>query len=331
MQAGPSFMAFDFSLVTAPFRMQPGLRRVAPGAAQLTASAAGSRHLREKIAVLASMPTQLLCAVPGFDETTALRTIAAESERLALDAFRVASAGVAALRCEAPLLGWALEGDRVVGDGDPAIGALLDALPARLRRAALVSLAFAEDFAVLDGECATLPWLAVCLPSHWAPEEKVGRGFAAVHAPVADGDLLRAASASLATLVTGDERWERFVWTVTADPRLHQHPARSDVAWLDPDGDDGRADAEALVAMASLRSELQTFLPIAGAHQAVFTILVDSVPLADAVVAADDARRLHDAIASMSPAVLAYRRLDRARDRLLSWLALRAGGAAAAR
>jgi hypothetical protein len=324
-------MAFDFSLITAPFRMQPGLRRVAPGAAQLTASAPGSRHLREKIAVLASMPTQLLCAVPGFDETTALRTIAAESERLALDAFRVASPGVAALRCEAPLLGWALEGDRVVGDGDRAIGALLDALPLRLRRAALVSLAFAEDFAVLDGESATLPWLAVCLPSHWAPEEKVGRGFAAVHAPVADGDLLRAASASLATLVTGDERWERFVWTVTADPRLHQHPARSDVAWPGAVGDDGRVDADALVAMASLRSERQTFLPIAGAHQAVFTILVDSVPLADAVVAADDARRLHDAIASMSPAVLVYRRLDGARDRLLAWLALRADGAARAR
>ena len=38
-------MAFDFSLVTAPFRMQPGLRRVAPGALQLTANAPGSRHL----------------------------------------------------------------------------------------------------------------------------------------------------------------------------------------------------------------------------------------------------------------------------------------------
>ena len=55
-------MGFDFSLVTAPFRMQPGLRRVAPGASQLTASAPGSRHLREKMAVLGGMPTQALCA-----------------------------------------------------------------------------------------------------------------------------------------------------------------------------------------------------------------------------------------------------------------------------
>jgi dimethylamine monooxygenase subunit A len=323
-------MRFDFSLVTAPFRMQPGLRRVALGTAQLTASAPGGRHLREKMAVLGSAPTQALCAVPGFDETLALHAIAAESERIGLGAFRVGHAPHGAPRCEAPLLGWALEGDRVVGAGDPAIGALLDALPAHLRRPALVSLAFAEDFAVLDGGDATVPWLAVCLPSHWAPEDKVGRPFAAVHAPVADGELLRAASASLATLVTGDERWERFVWTVTADPRLHQHPTRSDVAWPEATGDD-RADVEALAAAASLRSERQTFIPIAGSRRAVFTILVDSAPLADAVATADDARRLHDAIASMSAAVLAYRRLDRARDRLLSWLALRAEGAATAR
>ena len=317
-------MGFDFSLVTAPFRMQPGLRRVAAGAAQLTASAPGGRHLREKIEVLGSAPRQALCAVRGFDELPALHAIAAESERLGLGALRVEATRDGALRCDAPLLGWAVEGDRVAGDGDAAIGALLEALPAPLRRAALVSLAFVEDFAVLDGATGAVPWLAVCLPSHWAPEDKVGRDFAAVHAPVADGELLRAASASLANLVTGDERWERFVWTISCDPRLHQHPARSDATWPEARGV-GLADAEALVAAASLRSERQTFIPIAGARQAVFTIHVESVPLAEAVACAADARRLHDAIASMSPAVLAYRRLDRARDRLLVWLAARAG------
>ena len=30
-------------------------------------------------------------------------------------------------------------------------------------------LAFEEDLAVLDGETGTLPWLCVCVPSHWAP------------------------------------------------------------------------------------------------------------------------------------------------------------------
>ena len=130
-------------------------------------------------------------------------------------------------------------------------------------------------------------------------------------------------------LVTGDDRWERFVWTVSPDPRLHQHPAHSDAVWPEPTAGDERADADALAAMASLRSERQTFVPIAGSGRAVFTILVESAPLVDVVTSADAARRLHDAIASMSPAVLAYRRLDRARDRLLAWLAARAASASA--
>ncbi len=74
-------MPFDFSLVSAPFRMQPGLRRVAPGAAQLTPSAPGSRHLREKTAVLASFAEQALRSTSGIDEPAILRTIAGEAAR----------------------------------------------------------------------------------------------------------------------------------------------------------------------------------------------------------------------------------------------------------
>ena len=197
------------------------------------------------------------------------------------------------------------------------IGALLLDLPRSRRPTALLCLAFEEDFAVLDGDTATVPWLAVCLPSRWAPVEKLGRHFAEIHAPVADSAMLTAASASLARLVTGDDRWERFVWTIYADPHLNQHPAQGASPW--PAEVD--ADADALAALASFRSEHQTFIPIADSHRAVFTIHVDSLPLAVAVASSDAARRLHDALASMSPAVLTYRGLGDARDRLLAWLA----------
>jgi dimethylamine monooxygenase subunit A len=316
--------SFDFSLVSAPFRMQPGLRRVAPGAAQLTASAPGGRHLREKVAVLGSFADQALLGTPAVDEPAVLRAIADEAARSTPGTFLVQTTPVGATRIDAPRLGWALDTSGTpCGDGDPAIGAVLAALPAAQRPSALLALAFEEDFALIDGASATIPWLAVCLPSRWAPEEKIGRHFAAVHAPVADNELLVAASASLARLVTGDERWERFVWTISADPRLHQHPARGGPDWLAG----SEVDASALVAQASLRTERQTFIPIAGSGKAIFTIHVDSGPLADAVTSADAARRLHDAIASMSPAVLAYRRLDAVRDRLLAWLASRAAPA----
>jgi hypothetical protein len=313
-------MPFDFSLVNAPFRMQPGLRRVAPGAAQLTPSAPGGRHLREKTAVLGSFAAQALRSTPGVDETAILRAIADEAARTCAGIFTVEANADGAATIAAPRLGWSLAEGAPTGDGDPAIGALLADLSPTLRPSALLSLAFEEDFAVIDGATATIPWLAVCLPSRWAPEEKIGRHFAEVHAPVADSEMLVAASASLARLVTGDERWERFVWTISADPHLHQHPARAGGEWPAA----SEADADGLVAVATFRSERQTFIPIAGRGQAIFTIHVESVPLAAVVTSADAARRLHDAIASMSPAVLAYRRLEVARDRLLAWLAARA-------
>jgi hypothetical protein len=138
-----------------------------------------------------------------------------------------------------------------------------------------------------------------------------------IHGSVADGERLRAASASLVALATSGDSFERFVWTVSPDPRLHQHPSHGFVGWEDGDS------AEALAAGASLRHERQAFLPVPGRRQAVFTIRVASEPLAKAVKTAADAARLHAAIASMSPAVLDYKGLASARTRLLDWLAVR--------
>ncbi len=313
-------MGFDFAAVRSPFRMQPGLRRLAPGATQLTPAAPGSRHQREKLAVLSAFASQALLAEPGFDAAPALdalcRHAAAEHPaHFAWDGRRAVAPRlrVAVAAGEVEPLG---AGDFGLGD---ELGRCLRGLPPDWRLAGLLSLAFAEDFAVVDGRRGTIPWLAVCLPSHWAPEEKIGRHFAEVHAPVADNRLIVGAADALTKLVTGPDRWERFVWTVTRHPRLHAHPARCDPApWP------AAADADALVAQAWFRTERQTFVPLPGQAQAVFTIHVEQRRLAEAVAAPDRARALHDAIASMSPAVLAYRSLVDARERLLEWLARRA-------
>ena len=45
-------MPFDFAAVSAPFRMQPGLRRIVPGARQLTPNRHDSVALREKLSAL---------------------------------------------------------------------------------------------------------------------------------------------------------------------------------------------------------------------------------------------------------------------------------------
>jgi dimethylamine monooxygenase subunit A len=317
-------MSFDFdAAVVAPFRMQPGLRRLAPGARQLTPLAPGSRHQREKLAVLSAFWADALVARAGFDAAPAFDALCAHAM-----AEHPAAWGWAGGRAEACALGTAVDRDGRIdqlssgafGLGDE-VSRCLAGLPAEWRQAGLISLAFAEDFAVIDGRDSTIPWLAVALPSHWAPRDKVGRPFAEVHAPVADNTLLLRAAASLAQLVTGDERWERFVWNITDQPRLHAHPARSiGVRWADTRVDE-----------AWFRSERQSFIPVPAARQAVFTIHVEVQPLAE-VLRANRARAvaLHDAVATMSAGVLAYRGLTGVRDALLAHLQAQARSHASA-
>lgn len=315
-------MPFDFNAISTPFRMQPGMRRLAPGTVQLTPTRPGDRVLREKLAVLTHHPQQALLVGPGFDAQPTLQALFAQAAAEHPEAWHWHRDGcIDALR-----LGWSVqrgEAQSLAGDAVLDIGGCLRALPPEWRAAALFCLAFAEDFAVIDGNTAHIPWLAVCLPSHWAPQDKIGRHFAEVHAPVADNALLVTAGEHLARLVTGTDRWERWVWTVTRHPQLCAHPARLEPHdW--PHGDD--ADADQLATQAFFRTERQTFIPLATHRQAVFTIHVESQPLAQAITEPWQAQRLHDAIASMSPAVLAYRSLTSARDRLLTWLSARAGG-----
>lgn len=262
-------MDFDFELIAAPFRMQPGLRKLQAGDRQLTPLRPGSALFEEKARVVAAGASRL--QVPGFDLAPALAAIAERARR----------------------------------EGHP------DFDPGRLE------LSFEEDFAVLDGDTGTLPWLSVCVPSHWAPEDKLGLPFAAVHAPVADGATLIAAAAHLVRLATSGERWERHVWTVSPSPRHDQHPRRHPRApWPADAGDD-----EAFARACWFRAERQTFLPVGqGTRQAVFTIRVMLAPLTETVDTPAKATRLREALASMSPAVLDYKGLVPAREPLLRWL-----------
>jgi len=307
-------MSFDFdAAVDAPFRMQPGLRRLALGTKQLTPLAPGSRHLREKLAVLSAFADQALVARPGFDPQPALQALCRHAAAEHPLHFQWQDDAIAV-----PTLGVRLEGGAVQAASEDRfstaqeVARCISLQAPAWRLPALLALSFAEDLAIVDAAQASVPWMAVALPSHWAPEHKVGLGFAQLHAPVADGDRVRQAGEALVRLVAGPERWERFVWTVTDQPRLHAHPRRvATDRWANG------------LDRAWFRGEHQTFIPVTGQRQAVFTIAVDVRPLAEVVDTPARARRLAEAIASMSPAVLAYRGLTPVRDALLAWLAAR--------
>ena len=310
-------MSFNFDLaVCAPFRMQPGLRRLYPGTPQLTPLAPGSRHQREKLAVLSAFWPQALVQREGFDAGPALHAVCrhAASEHPQAWQWDGRRAQALHLGTAADLHGRVEQtATGLFGLGDE-VARCLGSLPPEWRLTGLLGLAFAEDLAVVDGRDATIPWLAVALPSHWAPEAKVGHPFAAVHGPVADNTLLVKAADSLARLVCGAERWERFAWNVTDQPRLHAHPARTA----------GERWTQTRVEQAWWRTEHQTFIPLPEQAQAVFTIRVQVDRLSDALDTPARAGKLHDAIESMSAAVLAYRGLQAVREPLLGWLAARA-------
>lgn len=182
-----------------------------------------------------------------------------------------------------------------------------------------------EDLVVLDTATARVPWMCVSVPSRWAPEEKLGRTLPEVHQPVADGAALAAALPAILRVLASGTHWERYVWTLTPSPRYDQHPHRHTATpWPQT------ADPEDFAQQCYLRAERQTFIPILDADgrpgaQALFTIRVMVEPLGSALRNGSDALRLHDALASMSDAVLHYKNLAAARPLLLQWLARRGG------
>ena len=328
-------MPFDFSVIHVPFRMQPGLRRLAAQTRQLTPLGPADAAFDEKLHVIERHASRAFVSVPGFDARPALlaaarqaatddagiecdgRTVMNRSLGLAVD---VESGGLTRLSEDASLAAQGAAaagstGNAEIRDAQARAHAAIDALAPHWRAAALLALSVRADLAVVDGATGQVPWIAACLPSHWSPEEKVGRHFAQVHAPVADNATLLAAGDHLMRLVCGSDRWERHVWTLTRHGRHDQHPARHvRLPWPDS------ASPEEIASLCFLRSERQTFIPVEGAAQAVFTIEIEVQPLQSAVTRAGHAALLRQALASMSPAVLEYRGLTTARDRLLQWL-----------
>lgn len=271
-----------------------------------------------KRAVLLHDAGEALLAVPGFDAMPALQALCAQAVRehprtWAWDG----------QEARASSLGWAVDingRQRAIEGAHAATGEALAALPAPWRLAGLLTLAFEEDLAVLDGASGGVPWMAVCLPSFWRPAEKIGQHFTAIHAPVADNTLLMQQAARRIDQVTQGGPHERYVWTLTAHPGLDGHPRRAARSpW--PTG----LSPQALVRHTWFRHERQTFLPLPSRRQAVFTIRVRVQPLPEALRVPGLAGRLHHALATMSEAVLAYRGLTPVHRELLAGLAAEAG------
>ena len=78
---------------------------------------------------------------------------------------------------------------------------------------------------VIHASDGTIDWMAygnVCLPSHWRPEEKIGRSLKELHAPVPGINLENSSSLVAAMIHSGP--FERFIWSVVYEDELNFHP-----------------------------------------------------------------------------------------------------------
>jgi hypothetical protein len=86
-----------------------------------------------------------------------------------------------------------------------------------------------EDLAIVSTALGRhgLSYLHVCLPNGWAPAEKIGRSFAAIHEPVAGMSAMNAREDEFAhIMVNATGGLVRFAWGVTFDDELNHHPDR---------------------------------------------------------------------------------------------------------
>jgi dimethylamine monooxygenase subunit A len=221
------------------------------------------------------------------------------------------------------MLSCALTRERLHLDGNFQLGRVETAEPVEPPyRSALDALAMQvqEDLAVVSADSSGRHWLSalhVCAPNHWAPADKVGRTFAAIHQPVAGMEQMNRQGDDLVRMMLeATEGLVRFAWGVTWDDVLNHHP--------DAPPDTGRVAAfDPGRPRAFLRVERQTIWGFPEVRAALFTIRPYLYDLAE--IRRDPGRRenLSSAIKSMTAASLAYKGMAASRDALLRWLAER--------
>src|SRR5579862_5556237 len=184
-------------------------------------------------------------------------------------------------------------------EAGPAYASALDALACQVQ----------EDLAVSRVDQEGGDWLAavhVCHPSRWRPVEKLGQSFVAVHEPVPGIERVsRASSALLSAMVTRGP-FVRFVWGITGDARLNQHPEPP--PGVSPDEWNGPAFRADQPEPFYFRVERQVLWGLREVGASLFAIR----PYVTPASALDPAQRaaVRSGLLSMSPESRAYKSVD---------------------
>ncbi len=152
-----------------------------------------------------------------------------------------------------------------------------------------LALMLEEDVAVMHK--GRLAAICFCFPSGFIPSERIGMLLGDIHKPVGDGEQLVKASPGIARVMTEQPSFRRYVWTVTNNPNLSNHPSTR-IDTIPQSMDD-----------LYFRWETQTTARVDN-NTSLFFVKMDVVPLRTVWN-----RKILDSINSMSDAVLEYKNL----------------------
>lgn len=162
-----------------------------------------------------------------------------------------------------------------------------------------IAVKIEEDVAVLH--LGKLVSICFCFPSGFIPSEKLGNNFFDMHLPVADGNVLRAASEKVSKLISREgSSFRRYVWTISSLNGLSQHPD-----YIRPAANE--------IKDLYFRTETQTTVGV-GNDVCLFFVKVEMHPLSHLWQETDKREKILTSINSMSDSVLTYKNLTRVKE-----------------
>ncbi len=175
----------------------------------------------------------------------------------------------------------------------------------------------AEDIALWkrDDEKDWLAALHLCAPNHWSPEEKIGKSFLPVHAPVPKIAPVAQIALKLFDQILERGLQERLAWGVATDDRPNHHPAPP--VGVAPSEWQGRSFDEASPRLFA-RVERQTVSPVPHTRLIVFTIRTYFVDVR--TLSREDRDLMSLALDSMDEEILRYKGLFHDRPLIQRWL-----------
>ena len=175
-----------------------------------------------------------------------------------------------------------------------------------------------EDLAVMEidesGESKIIA-LHLCAPNHWAAQDKMGKDFISIHAPVPEMERINKRNREINKACLNKGPYVRFAWGLSTDKYLNHHPQppvdKESQQWC---GRQFNPDDPELF----MRVERQTLTGFKNEGQILFTIRTYFYDVAD--LNTQYRRLLLNAIYSMTDETLSYKGIMASKNDICHWL-----------